>query len=140
MSLDVCLIRNKKVSYDDGKTFSEEREGVFSANITHNLGKMAAEAGIYEALWRPHRLKPDYNAPEDDYTAEMRFENTCVTKASEIVPIVEKGLADMIARPSHYKQFDADNGWGKYKDFLPWVANYLEACKEYPNAIIEVSR
>jgi hypothetical protein len=29
---------------------------VYNANITHNLGKMA-EAGLYEALWRPYRLK-----------------------------------------------------------------------------------
>ena len=24
---------------------------VFDANITHNLGKMAGKAGIYDALW-----------------------------------------------------------------------------------------
>jgi hypothetical protein len=36
------------------------REGrsneVYSANITHNLGKMADEAGVYEALWRPEEI------------------------------------------------------------------------------------
>ena len=26
---------------------------VYSANITHNLNRMAMEAGIYECLWRP---------------------------------------------------------------------------------------
>lgn len=26
---------------------------LYEANITHNLNKMAAEAGIYECLWRP---------------------------------------------------------------------------------------
>ena len=43
MSLDVYL------------TDAEGRE-VFSANITHNLGAMAKEAGIYMHLWRPDEL------------------------------------------------------------------------------------
>jgi len=29
---------------------------VFHRNITHNLGKMANAAGIYEALWRPEEI------------------------------------------------------------------------------------
>ena len=33
-----------------------ESEEVYSANITHNLGGMADEAGIYEALWRPEEV------------------------------------------------------------------------------------
>ena len=50
MSLDVYLIRKRWISYDEGKTNTEEEETVYDANITHNLGKMAGEAGIYEAL------------------------------------------------------------------------------------------
>lgn len=140
MSLDVYLTRKRKSTYDNGKTFVDETEEVFDANITHNLGQMAAEAGIYEACWRPHRLKPEYNIPEDDHKAEWEFESKSETKAGEIVPLLEKGLADMIARPSHYEQFNASNGWGLYEHFVPWVAKYLEACKEYPDAIITVSR
>jgi len=40
----------------------------------------------------------------------------------------------------HYRQFDASNGWGKYKDFVPWLSKYLQACKDYPDANIHVSR
>lgn len=40
MSLDVCL---------KGKN----GETLYSRNITHNLGRMAQAAGIYECLWRP---------------------------------------------------------------------------------------
>ena len=57
MSLDVYLTRKKWISYDAGNTLAEEDETVYQANITHNLGKMAREAGIYEALWQSHRLK-----------------------------------------------------------------------------------
>jgi hypothetical protein len=74
MSLDVTLYRNYHVSYDDGKTLEPKKEEMYSANITHNLGDMASEAGIYEALWRPYRLKEGYNIPEDDHNAEYKFE------------------------------------------------------------------
>ncbi len=97
-----------------------ETECVFDANITHNLNKMADAAGIYEACWRPEEIG--------------------ATKASDIIPILQKGFEDMKARPEYFKKFDSENGWGTYKDFLPWVESYLYACREYPDAIIEVSR
>src|SRR5690606_2662000 len=68
-----------------------ETNKVYSANITHNLGKMAYEAGIYEALWRPHRLKENYNIPENDHQAEWKFEEENKTTAKEIIPLLEKG-------------------------------------------------
>ena len=97
-----------------------ETNEVYSANITHNLGKMAGEAGIYEALWRPEEIDK--------------------TKASEIVELLEKGLADLKARPEHFEKFNSPNGWGMYEHFVPFVEKYLEACKEYPDADVEVSR
>ena len=120
MSLDVYLNRKRYLSYDKGKTYTEDDEQVYWANITHNLGKMASEAGIYEALWRPEEIGK--------------------TKASEIVELLKKGLADLKARPEHFKKFNSPNGWGTYKHFVPFVQKYLEACKEYPDAVIEVSR
>ncbi len=120
MSLDVYLNRKRYLSSDEGKTYTEDNENVYSANITHNLGKMAGEAGIYEALWRPEEIGK--------------------TKATEIVELLEKGLADLKARPEHFKTFNSPNGWGLYEHFVPFVEKYLEACKEYPDATIEVSR
>ena len=120
MSLDVYLNRKRYLSYDEGKTYTEDIEQVYWANITHNLGKMAGEAGIYEALWRPEEIGK--------------------TRASEIVELLEKGLADLKARPKHFEKFNSPNGWGMYEHFVPFVEKYLEACKEYPDAIIEVSR
>lgn len=93
---------------------------VFSANITHNLNKMASAADIYEACWRPENLK--------------------ATKAKDILPLLEKGLKDMKAKPEHYKQFNPSNGWGTYDAFILWVEKYIDACREYPEAIIEVDR
>lgn len=126
MSLDVTLTR-------------VQRTGVYDANITHNLNEMASEAGIYEALWRPYRLKPNF-VDAEDYNAEYEFEKNNPTLAGDIIPLLEKGLADLKARPEHYEKFDSPNGWGTYEHFVPFVEKYLEACKEYPDAQIEVSR
>jgi hypothetical protein len=92
---------------------------IYSSNITHNLGKMAAEAGIYDCLWRPETIG--------------------ISKAEQLIEPLEKGLAELTARPDHYKQFDASNGWGIYPHFVEFVEKYLEACKENPDAAVEVS-
>ncbi|MBB5508109.1 hypothetical protein [Paraburkholderia atlantica] len=75
-----------------------EKGCVYSANITHNLGAMAREAGIYQHLWRPEELG--------------------ITRAKELIDPVYGGLTDMIQRPSHYEQFNAANGWGLYENFV----------------------
>ena len=111
MSLDVGLyyeVEPNKKSY------------VFEANITHNLGKMAYEAGIYYYLWRP-----------DDIN---------ITQAKELIVALEIGLQDMKDKREHYEQFNSPNGYGLYKHFVPLVEEYLNACKEYPNAKIYISR
>lgn len=120
MSLDVSLTRKRWISYDEGKTHTEDHEEVYWANITHNLGKMADEAGIGDVLWRPKEIGK--------------------TKASEIVELLEKGLADLKSRPEHFQALNSHNGWGMYEHFVPFVEKYLEACRKYPDAIIEVSR
>lgn len=140
MSLDVKIYRNYHVSYDEGKTLEPQRESLYSSNITHNLGKMASEAGIYEALWRPYQLREGYNIPEGDYQAEYKFEEENPVRGYEIIPVIEKGLEDMIARPAHYKTFDSPNGWGLYKHFVPFIEKYLQALKEYPESFVECSR
>src|SRR3990172_4033919 len=129
MSLDVYLSRKKYLSYDKGKTYTEDDETVYGANITHNLNTMADKAGIYEALWRPHRLKEDYDSNcNDNYDAEYEFENKVITVAKEIIPILEIGLKDLKKRPRYFEKFNAENGWGTYKHFVPFVENYLIAC------------
>ena len=140
MSLDVYLSRKMYLSYDKGVTYEEKNDELFWANITHNLGKMADKAGIYEALWRPYYLHPDCPKEFSNHDEEYAFEVAHPMLAKDIIQIVEKGYEDMKARPEYFKQFDSPNGWGLYIHFLPWVEKYLEACKTYPEAEISVSR
>ena len=111
MSLDVYL---------NDPTATYQTDSLYWANITHNLGKMAGEAGIYKALWRPEEIEAKY--------------------AKDIIEKVEKGLADLKARPEYFEQFNSPNGWGMYEHFIPFVQEYLEALKEYPDAEIYISR
>lgn len=111
MSLDVYLT-TKDV---DGNAIE-----VYTANVTRNLNKMAGEAGIYQALWRP--------------------EEQGWTHARDISDIVEAGLNDMKARLDHYKQFNPSNGWGDYEGFIEWTENYLKALRKYPSAEISIWR
>ena len=106
MSLDVYLMAWRKT-------------GVFSANVTHNLGRMAREAGIYQRLWHPEELS--------------------ITRAEQLIEPLEQGLAFLRADPERFEALNPPNGWGTYKGFVPWVAKYLEACKEFPDADVEVS-
>ena len=71
---------------------------------------------------------------------QFRFESKNPTHFSGGSMSIEKGLADLKARPEHFKTFNSPNGWGMYEHFVPFVEKYLEACKEYPDAIVGVSR
>jgi len=116
-----------------------DTDPLYDGNTTHNLGRMAEEADIYDALWRPYKLAWGYTK-SDDYDEEMEFENSVMIKAKDIIPKLEVGLEDLIKRPEYYEQFNSPNGWGMYEHFVPFVSKYLDACKEYPEAIVKVDR
>ena len=111
MSLDIDLIQTCPTC--------GHAEGYW-ANITHNLNEMADEAGLYGCVWRP--------------------EENGITHAHQLIEPLTKGIADMKARPEHYTKFNAKNGWGMYKHFVPWLEELLTECKRIPNATISVSR
>jgi hypothetical protein len=93
---------------------------VYSSNITHNLGKMADAAGIYRHLWRPEEIG--------------------ITKAAQLIEPLEAGLALLKSDPERFKAYDAENGWGRYDNFVPFVEEYLAAAREHPDADVEVDR
>ena len=107
MALDISLMVTKPTE-------------VYEANITHNLGKMASEAGVYEACWRPEEIGAG--------------------KAKDIIPILEKGISLMESDRERFESFAPENGWGTYGNLLQFLRNYLAACKENPEAEISVSR
>jgi hypothetical protein len=97
-----------------------EVEEYWSGNITHNLGLMAEEAGIYEVLWRP--------------------EEVGITTASQMIEPLTEGLKLLSSDPDRFKVYDAPNGWGRYEHLWDFVEQYLRKCKEYPSALVRTWR
>ena len=100
--------------------FEKETCEVFSANITHNLGKMADEAGLYEALWRPKELDAE--------------------KAIDLITFLAIGLKTLLSNPEHFEKYNPENGWGTYENLVNFTSEYLHACVKYPQAKIGISR
>jgi hypothetical protein len=99
-------------------TYSEKEE-LFAANITHNLSKMANEAGVYGVVWRP--------------------EENGITKATQLIEPLAQAFMVMTEDPARFQQYNAANGWGLYEHFVPWLGKYLAACKEHPDADVRAS-
>lgn len=97
-----------------------ETNEVFWANITHNVGGMASIAGIYEALWRPDEIN--------------------IEKANQLIEPLRQGLHNLKIDPEKYKELNPKNGWGSYDGLVSFVENYLNACYEFPNSEVKVSR
>lgn len=97
-----------------------EDRHVYSANITHNLNRMAKEAGIYMHLWRPEEIG--------------------ITKASQLIEPLAEGLNALIADPERFEKFNPENGWGTYGGLVGFVKEYLEACQKWPDADVSVWR
>lgn len=93
---------------------------LYSSNITHNLNKMAAEAGIYKHLWRPDEIGFD--------------------RAEQLIQPLTDGLALLKSDPARFEAFNSPNGWGMYEHFVRFVEDYLNACIERPKAKVRVSR
>ena len=98
---------------------------VFEANITHNLTGMADKAGMYKALWRPEEL--------------ITWAGSGI-QAKQIETPIREGLSYLKAHATECMLLSADNGWGTYEQFIPWLEEYLEALFEYPETYVTTSR
>ena len=96
------------------------RHSVYEDNITHNLTKMAEALGVYKAIWHPEEVGIKY--------------------AKDLGTILEHKYIELLSNSKKYKQYNATNGWGMYENFCRFINELLIACKEHPDAEIEVGR
>ena len=100
--------------------YEYESDVVFESNITHNLNKMAEQAGIYQHLWRPEEID--------------------IRTARQLIDPLREGLHLLKSDPERFKALNPDNGWGSYGGLVEFVEKYLDACYQYPDASVETSR
>lgn len=124
MSLDIYLLSprtEKPCTCDCGNEHTKmETDTLFDYNITHNLGSMASEAGIYQHLWRPEEMG--------------------ISKAKDLIEPLTNGLSLLKLNPERFKAFNPENGWGRYENLVEFVSKYLNACNDNPESEISVSR
>lgn len=120
MSLDFYLYKSIKCEFCGKYQKETKGEKLLSNRVTHNLKKMAMEAGIYKCLWRPE---------------ENGFE-----KAEDLIPVLKNGIEKMRACPDKFKKLNPANGWGSYEEFLLFAEKIYECAIENKNAIIDVWR
>jgi hypothetical protein len=142
MSLDISIIKQRWISYDEGKTFTEDySEILYESNITHNLTEMADKAGIYNTIWRPYKLLKNYNLDENaDYKLQLDFEDNNKVYAIDLIENLENGYKKLRDNHKYFQSFNPKNGWGSYETLLNFVVCYLDECKKYPNGLILVCR
>lgn len=104
------------MNYEVGERTNE----VYHGNITHNLAPLARAVGIYKLLWRPEDLG--------------------ITKARQLIVPLAEGLQKLVDRKNELQQYNPPNGWGTYQGLVNFVADYLDACEDYPQAELRVSR
>lgn len=114
MSLDVTLT----------KTIPTE---VYTSNITHNLSKMAEQVVVWpsnltlrDVLWYPREKGLYY--------------------ARDISELLDEAFNILLAEPDRFKTYNPENGWGNYENLVSFVYNYRNACWDYPEAEIGVSK
>jgi hypothetical protein len=73
--------------WDDG-----EGSTIYSANITHNLGRMASAVDLYKPLWRPEEIG--------------------ITHARDLIEPLRTGLARLGEERDDLQQYNPPNGWG----------------------------
>lgn len=105
MSLDIYFKKNISCPHCGNVIHTEEES--FWKNITHNLGQMAEEAGIYGILWHP--------------------EENNVNRVGDMIAPLENGIHQMKADPSRFKAFDASNGWGNIRSVLTLVGRAFDS-------------
>ena len=108
MSLDVFLYHTE-----------DFRGELYWGNITDNLNSMASAADLYKPLWRPEEIG--------------------AIRAADLIPLIEAGLEKLLNLSDEViADKTPENGWGNYEGLVDFTEEYLEACKEFPNAYIFV--
>lgn len=104
MSLDLWIIATRPVQ-------------VFDGNITHNMGRMARECGLYAPLWEASGKR-----------------------GVDLIDPLRAGLTELVLHKEKYAKFNPENGWGDIEGLIQFAQGVFNACVQNPDGVVGVSR
>lgn len=63
-----------------------------------------------------------------------------ITHARQIIEPLATGVALLATQKRRFEEFNSLNGYGMWEHFVPFCMSYLQACRDYPDALVQVSR
>jgi len=75
--------------------------------------KLKCGLTLYDLLWRPRE------------------------SASNNLPLLEESMVLMKKDHIHLKKFNPSNKWGSYENLVLTLEKIIEACKEYPESMLQ---
>lgn len=60
-------------------------------------------------------------------------------KGSDVLLLATKVYNELKNNPKHYEHYMPDNECGTIKTWIKFMKEIIEACKKYPNEIVEVN-
>lgn len=119
------------------KYCTELTNRVLKINITHNLSEMASQVPIsfhnnlvrkntdlYHIMWRPKEV----------------FTDKKEIKLKDVVESLMQGFNYLISHEKELSEYNLENGFGHYDNFVYCLPQYIRACYKWPNAILEISK
>lgn len=120
MILHIYLIspdKTPKTCDQCGQVCGEENAVLEKLATTDSMIVMAANAGIFHAIWHPNALQ--------------NFERYGVVVADDVAKDLMSGWDVMKREPDKFKAL------GAYNVFLGFIEEYIRACQKYPYALVE---
>ena len=152
MSLDICaklkrgtIPSGQKLgtgystwSREERDSLTESTNEVLWINITHNLGEMASKVpvgdvvvdkeyrNLYYLMWRP-----------DEFFKNVIHDEI---RLIDVRRYLEEAFLYLLSHEKELSEYNPENGWGHYENFVNCLPQYIRACYKWPNAILEVDR
>jgi len=81
-----------------------------------------------------------YNVAPMYYGAfgEGGFRQLNKMNCKDATPILKKAIKNMMVNKQEYTKMNPPNGWGNYEGALEYLKKILQACKNHPNAVIDI--
>ena len=97
------------------------------------IGVKVEGTDIIAVIAEPERHSPTYNIGDlFRKCTGWDFRQSEWYRVSEVYPLIQHGLAELIAYPKKYKKYESPNGWGT-------IESAIEALKSLKDCIDELS-